>query len=155
VNFSNATLAGGSVANYTLVGLASTVTTNANITPLLMAPNQVLQLTGAVHFANFVSFKMPVFEFAPLLLSAPNVELETVRNKADNDKRPTTSNTKGSIVESSIWNLDLFKVNPEKPSSIDEAAQAKMTGWTPAKQANPINVSYNMNTTLVANPNSK
>jgi hypothetical protein len=92
VNFSNDALAVSSVAKYPPVGLASSVTTNANITPLLMAPVHVLQLTGA---------------------------------------------------------------DPEKPSSIDVAAQAQMTGWTPAKRANPINVSFNMTTTLVANPNSK
>ena len=132
-------LTGASASNYALTGLASYT---GNITPMMPDPIQFLTITGVEQYAAFVTFKMPILEFVPLFLSAPNVEVKGENAKAGEAAQKESPLVKRSIVERSIWSVDVSKLSGIKADSTPAVSLQDTSDGLGLKSVQALKVSY-------------
>jgi hypothetical protein len=109
VTFDGLTLIGNPqvLANYTIGSLSGQVSMLASIAPMLPDATQTMAIAGLERFAGHVTFKAPVLEFVPLFLSSPNVKFKTDDQKTLSEKEKSASLLLNSIVERSVWSIDV------------------------------------------------
>ena len=136
VTFDGLTLMGNPqvLANYTIGSLSGQVSMLASIAPMLPDATQTMVIAGLERFAGHVTFKAPVLEFVPLFLSSPNVEFKTDDQKTSSEKEKPASLVLNSIVERSVWSID---VSSEK-SGAKSGASLKVSYKSGIQTSRPL-----------------